>query len=145
MRTCSETELGRWGRPAAVLMVLVMVLSIGGCERSTAPDASSAEDDIAALVAEVGPDWEVVEDYLEREREWMARILVAGEASEDDSSPSVGEAASAKPRIFVLRASGDGAPPRAEVEQRLDPRRGDEQRSARGSRLRRTCGRLASE
>ncbi len=140
MATCNEMELGQRCGPAGVLAAtLAMVLSIGACERSTAPDGSSAEDDIAALVAEVGPDWEVVEDYLDREREWMARILVSGEASEDDSSPSVGEAASAKPRIFVLRSSGDGAPPRAEVEQRLraaleardgaevvDPRRGDE-------------------
>ena len=82
-------------------------------------EESSAEDEMTALVAEVGPDWDVVESYLERERTWMARILASGKVSEDDSSPGVGEAAGAAPRVFVVRASADGAPPRADLEQAL--------------------------
>ena len=82
-------------------------------------EESSIEDEMAALVAEVGPDWDVVESYLERERTWMARILASGKVSEDDSSPGAGEAAGAAPRVFVVRASRDGAPPRADLEQAL--------------------------
>ena len=106
MRTCSETELGRWGRPAAVLMVLVMVLSIGGCERSTAPDASTAEDETAALIAEVGPDWEVVEDYIELQREWMKRSMERLTSQEEDPEgaeeefPDVSRAAAAATAIL---------------------------------------------
>ncbi len=119
MTTWIEAELGRWGKAAIVLMALAIVLSSGACKGSMALEESSVEDEMAALVAEVGPDWDVVEAYLERERTWMARILASGKVSEDDSSPSVGEAAGATPRIFVVRASGDGAPPRAEMEQAL--------------------------
>lgn len=119
MTTWMETELGRWGKAAIVLTALPIVLSSGACEDSMALEESSVEDEMAALVAEVGPDWDVVEAYLERERTWMARILASGKVLEDDSSPSVGEAAGATPRIFVVRASGDGAPPRAEMEQAL--------------------------
>ncbi len=82
-------------------------------------EESSAEDEMAALVAEVGPDWDVVEDYLESERTWMARILASGRATDHDSSPGAGEADGAAPRVFVVRASGGGAPPRAEMEQAL--------------------------
>ena len=119
MTTWIETELGRWGKAAIVLMALAIVLSSGACKGSMALEESSVEDEMAALVAEVGPDWDVVEAYLERERTWMARILASGKVSQDDSSSSVGEAAGATPRIFMVRASGGGAPSRAELEQAL--------------------------
>ena len=119
MTTWIETELGRWGKAAIVLMALEIVLSSGACKGSMALEESSVEDEMAALVAEVGPDWDVVEAYLERERTWMARMLASGKVSQDDSSSSVGEAAGATPRIFMVRASGGGAPPRAELEQAL--------------------------
>ena len=119
MTTWMETELGRWGKTAIVLTALAIVLSSGACEGSMALEESSVEDEMAALVAEVGPDWDVIEAYLEHERTWMARILASGKVSEDDSSPNFGEAAGATPRIFVVRASDSSAPPRAEMEQAL--------------------------
>ena len=106
MRTCSETDLGRWGRSAAVLTVLAMVLSIGGCERSTARDAANAEDEFAALIAEVGPDWEVVEDYIELQREWMKRSMERLTSQEEDPEgaeeefPDVSRAAAAATAIL---------------------------------------------
>ncbi|MCY3971360.1 MAG: TlpA disulfide reductase family protein [Acidobacteria bacterium] len=118
MTTWMETELGSWGQ-AAIVLALAAVLSSGASHGSMAPEESSVEDEMEALVAEVGPDWDVVEDYLEHERTWMARILASGKVSEDGSSPNLGEAGSATPRVFVVRASGDGAPPRAEMEQAL--------------------------
>ena len=119
MTTWMETEPGRWGR-AAVVCAALMIVPLGGAFGGLmALEESSAEDEMATLVAKVGPDWDVVESYLERERTWMARILASGKVSEDDSSPGAGEAAGAAPRVFVVRASGGGAPPRAEMEQAL--------------------------
>ncbi len=113
MRTCSETDLGLWGRSAAVLTVLAMVLSIGGCERSTAPDAANAEDEFAALIAEVGPDWEVVEEYYERQREWSQRFraLNTSDVSEESleelarEQPDIGRATAAA--TAILDAGGE--------------------------------------
>ncbi len=119
MTTWMETEPGRRRKAAIVLTALAIVLTSGSCGGPMALEESSVEDEMAALVAEVGPDWEVVEDYVESERTWMARILASGRATDHDSSPSVGEAAGATQRVFVVRASGDGAPPRAEMEQAL--------------------------
>ncbi|MDE2922643.1 MAG: TlpA disulfide reductase family protein [Acidobacteriota bacterium] len=119
MTTWMETELGRWGKAGAVSAALAAVLWSGASQGSMALEESSVEDGMEALVAEVGPDWDVVEAYLEHERTWMARILASGKVSEDGSSPNLGEAGSATPRVFVVRASSDGAPPRAEMEQAL--------------------------
>ncbi len=114
-----ETEFSRWGKAAIVLSALAAVLWSGASQGLMAFEESSVEEDMADLVAKVGPDWDVVEAYLEHERTWMARILASGKVSEGDSSSNLGEAGSATPRVFVVRASGDGAPPRAEMEQAL--------------------------
>lgn len=117
--TTWKTELGRWGKAGVVSSALAAVLWSGASQGSMAPEESSSEDGMAALVAEVGPDWDVVEDYLEHERTWMGRILASGKVSEDGSSPNVAGAGGATPRVFVVRASGDGAPPKAEMEKAL--------------------------
>ena len=70
---CCDMVRVRWCGTVAALAVLAMGLSIGACERSPTADAANAEDEFAALIAEVGPDWEVVEDYIELQREWMRR------------------------------------------------------------------------
>lgn len=81
---CCGMVLGRWCRTAAALAVLAMGLSIGACERSTTPDAANAEDEFEALIAEVGPDWGVIEDYTERQREWMKRSMERLTSQEED-------------------------------------------------------------
>ena len=119
MRTRKDMVSGRWPRAAAALAALAIMLSTAACGGATAREESSADEELAALVAEVGPDWEVVEDYLESERTWMAQILASSKATNDDSAPGPGDAAGATTRVFVVRAPGDGAPPRAEMEQAL--------------------------
>ena len=81
---CCDMVRVRWCRTAAALAVLAMGLSIGACERSPTADAANAEDEFAALIAEVGPDWEVVEDYIDRQREWMKRSMERLTAKAED-------------------------------------------------------------
>ncbi len=119
MTAWMEAEFGRWGKAAIVLSALAAALWSGASQRSMALEESSVEDEMAALVAEVGPDWDVIEAYLEHERTWMARILASAKVSEDDSFPGVGGAAGATPRILVVRKSGGSAPPSAEMEEAL--------------------------
>ena len=119
MTTRNDMKSGWWPRAAAALAAMAIVLSTAACGGATAREESSADEELAALIAEVGPDWEVVEDYLESERTWMAQLLASSKATNDDSAPGSGDAAGPTTRVFVVRASGDGAPPRAEMEQAL--------------------------
>ena len=122
MTISKDLALGRWRMTLRVLVALTMVLSLGACERAAGPDASKTEEGSTESFADVGPDWEIVEDYLQRQHTWMEKVrgVAFGEASEDDSSPRAGgEASSPQPRMVVLRAPGDGSPSNAEVEERL--------------------------
>lgn len=119
MTTRMEAEFGRRGQAVIVVSALTAVLWSGASQGSMALEESSVEDEMAALVEEVGPDWDVVEAYLEHERTWMGRILASGKVSEDGSPPGVGGAAGATPRIFVVRGTGGSAPPSAEMEEAL--------------------------
>lgn len=119
MTTTMGTEWLR-GKAAVVLMVLTaFVLSNGAHVGSAAQEEANVEDEMVALVAEVGPDWKVVEAYREQERTWMARMLASGGVSKKTASPSVGGADAAAPRVFVVRMSPEGAPSRTEVERAL--------------------------
>lgn len=82
-------------RVAGVAMILL--LTIGACGGSTAPDPASAEDEFAALVEEVGPDWEVVEEFHDRQREWSERFRELNVS--DVSEESLEELAREQPEI----------------------------------------------
>ena len=114
MTTCNDMELGRRGRSAVLLVALaILLLSIGACERSTDPDSPSAPEEFAALVAEVGPDWEVVEEFFHEQREWTKRFqeLSTSEVSEANleelarEQPDIGRATAAA--TAILEAGGE--------------------------------------
>ncbi|MCY3971359.1 MAG: TlpA disulfide reductase family protein [Acidobacteria bacterium] len=98
-------------RVAGVAMILL--LTIAACVGSTAPEAASAEDEFAALVEEVGPEWEVVEEFHDRQREWSERFreLNTSEVSEESleelarEQPDIGRAAAAA--TAILDADGE--------------------------------------
>ena len=102
-----------------VTLGLVLLLLPAASGRTAGEENSSADEKLAALVAEVGPDWEVVEAYREQERAWMAGMLASGAVSKGEASPSAGGASGGSPRVFLVRMSSDGAPSRAEVERAL--------------------------
>lgn len=93
----------RWCRTGASLAVLAMGLLIGACEGSTAPDPASAEDEMAALIEEVGPDWEVVEEFHDRQREWSERFRELNMS--DVSEESLEELAREQPDISRAAAA----------------------------------------
>jgi len=66
---------------------LLLSLLFAGCQGSAGPEDATDEADFAALVAETGPDWAVVEDYTERSQAWMAeqmKRMTAGDQAEGD-------------------------------------------------------------
>lgn len=56
----------RWRSLGLFLIVAAVLTLMGACERAVAPDAPPPE---------VGPDWAVVEEYLEQQRTWRKSIL----------------------------------------------------------------------
>lgn len=92
----NSTKPGGRGRPAACAAALAMALSLGACEPGAAPDGTAAADrslseaDLAALAAEVGPDWEVVEEYRTSQQEWMKAVLEARASQEEEGETSGG-------------------------------------------------------
>ncbi|MDE2850236.1 MAG: TlpA disulfide reductase family protein [Acidobacteriota bacterium] len=103
--------MGHSDRVAGVAMILL--LTIGACGGSTAPDAASAEDEFAALVEEVGPDWEVVEEFHDRQREWSERFRelnmsdVSEESLEELAREQPGTDRAAAAATAILEAGGE--------------------------------------
>ncbi len=76
MRMGSDMAPGRRCRAAAAWVMLAMALFLGACEPAAAPDRGPlSEDELTALAAEVGPDWEVVQEYRKSHQEWNERVL----------------------------------------------------------------------
>ena len=119
MTTRNDMASGWRPGAAAALATLAIALSAGACGDATAADESSVEDQVAALVAEVGPDWEVVEDYLERHRAWteQAREAALGELAKGGLSPGAAGGPSGQPRMVVVRMPAGGSP--SEAAERL--------------------------
>ena len=81
---------------AAVGIVLLLPAACGGAAGEEG-QGSSADEKLAALVAEVGPDWEVVTAYMNRQREWMQGRLNSLDSEEDSEGSEGGEEASGPP------------------------------------------------
>ncbi len=105
---------GTWWVPAGALTAVpILLLTIGACAGSTAPDAASAEGEFAALVEEVGPDWQVVDGFHDRQREWSERFreLSMSDVSEESleelarEQPDISRAAAAA--TAILDAGGE--------------------------------------
>ena len=105
---------GTWWVPAGALTAVpILLLTIGACEGSTAPEPASAEDEFAALVEEVGPDWQVVDEFHDRQREWSERFreLSMSDVSEESleelarEQPDISRAAAAA--TAILDAGGE--------------------------------------
>ncbi len=75
----------------------VLLLLSAACGAAAGEEGSGADEELAALVAEVGPDWEIVTDYMKRQREWMQSRLNSLGSEEDSGSPEAGEEASGPP------------------------------------------------
>ncbi len=73
-----------------VALGMVLLLFPAACGGAAGEEGSSADEQLAALVAEVGPDWEVVTDYMSRQREWMQRRLNSL-GPDDDAETSEGD------------------------------------------------------
>ena len=77
-------------RTFVALAVALLFLS-AACGAAAGEEGSGADEKLAALVAEVGPDWEIVTDYMKRQREWMQGRLNSLGSAEDSGSPEGGE------------------------------------------------------
>ncbi len=80
-----------------VALGIVLPLLSAAYGATAREEDSGADEQLAALVAEVGPDWEIVTDYMSRQREWMQRRLNSLGSEEDSGSPEDGEEASGPP------------------------------------------------
>lgn len=80
-----------------VTLAVALLLLSAACGATAGEEGPGADEQLAALVAEVGPDWEVVTDYMSRQREWMQRRLNSLGLEEDSGSPEDGEEASGPP------------------------------------------------
>lgn len=117
-----DTVSGRCCRAATVPVALAMLLALGVCEQAAGQEASTTEGESTKSPADVGPDWEIVEDYLERQNAWTEQIreqVLAGVPGDLLASGAGKEANSPQPRIVVVSSSGDGLPSQAEMEERL--------------------------
>ena len=119
MTTRYEMAVSR--RPVSAA-VLAIALSLGACEALSGQETSAPEEASTVSAVAADPGWEIVEDYLTRQQEWTKQMIhgAFGGASDDDSSPSVGEEVEELPsRIMVVRVPGDGSASNAEVQERL--------------------------
>ena len=94
MKHYDEMEPGQWRGIALVLAALALALSLGACKLAAVSDGTGgplSEDELAKLAAEVGPDWEVVEEYRKSRQEWMERALESLGSQEEDGETSNGE------------------------------------------------------
>lgn len=78
------------------MVLLLLPAAYGG---AAGEESSSADEKLAALVAEVGPDWEVVTDYMSRQREWMQRRLNSLGAEKDAESSADSAEGSGPPDV----------------------------------------------
>lgn len=134
MRIHFDTVFGRWHRTATVPAALAMAVALGVCERAAGQDVSGKEGEPTGSTADVAPDWEIVEDYLERQKAWTEQVrrqVLAGVPDQLLSSGVGEEASSPKSRIAVIPASGDGLPSLAEMVGAL--REATEGRNSDGS------------
>ncbi len=83
-------------RTLVALAVALLLLS-AACGAAAGEEGSSTDEQLAALVAEVGPDWEIVTDYMSRQREWMQGRLNSLGSEQDSGGPEGGEEASGPP------------------------------------------------
>ena len=69
----------QWGSLGWVLVAAAVLTPMGSCQRAVAPDAK---------LPEIGPDWAVVQEYLDQERTWQEsyRERASRGAPEDKSS-----------------------------------------------------------
>lgn len=81
-----------------VALGVVLLLLPAACGGAAGEEGPSADEELAALVAEVGPDWEVVTDYISRQGEWM-RSRLSSPGSENDSASSEGGEAPGPPDV----------------------------------------------
>lgn len=80
-----------------VALGAVLLLLPAAFGRTAGEESSSADEKLAALVAEVGPDWEVVTEYMSRQREWMQHRLNSLGPDGDAETSEDGEEASGPP------------------------------------------------
>lgn len=107
---------------ATVPAALAMAVALGVCERAAGQDVAEKQGEPTSSTVEVEPDWEIVDDYLERQKAWTEQVrrkVLAGVPG-DLLSSGVGEKASSpQSRIVVIPASGDGLPSQAEMVEAL--------------------------
>lgn len=118
----ANTSFGRWRRAGKVPVALSMALMFGSVERASAQGAPEKETGSTASFSDAGPDWQVVEDYLERQKAWTEQVqrrVLAGVPDELLSSGVGEEASGPQTRITVIPASGDGLPSQAEMVEAL--------------------------
>ncbi|MCY3932892.1 MAG: TlpA disulfide reductase family protein [Acidobacteria bacterium] len=113
---------------------LALAVALGVCERAAGQDVAEKQGEPTSSTVDVDPDWEIVEDYLERQKAWTEQVrrkVLAG-VPDDLLSSGVGEKASSpQSRIVVIPASGDGLPSQAEMVEAL--REATEGRNSDGS------------
>ena len=103
MKSTTLGDTSRTGRSwarflAAATTVLLMLLVVAACERADAPEAADSED--ASRFADVGPDWGIVQEYLD----WKAlpkasRDAATGDAPEGQDAERTEEAPPEPPDI----------------------------------------------
>lgn len=134
MTISGDTVFGRLCRVGTAPAVLAMALTLGAGERAAGQDVAEKQGEPTSTTVDVDPDWEIVEDYLERQKAWTEQVrrkVLAG-VPDDPLSSGVGEKASSpQTRIVVIPASGDGLPSQAEMVEAL--REATEARNSDGS------------
>ncbi len=134
MTISGDTVFGRLCGVGTTPVVLATALTLGAGERAAGQDAAEKQGEPTSTTVDADPDWEIVEDYLERQKAWTEQVrrkVLAG-VPDDPPSSGVGEKASSpQTRIVVIPASGDGLPSQAEMVEAL--REATEARNSDGS------------
>lgn len=82
-----------------VAFAVALLLLSAACGSAAGEEDSSADEQLAALVAEVGPDWEVVTDYMSRQREWTQSRRNSLRSENEPENPEGGEEVSGPPDV----------------------------------------------
>lgn len=69
-----DAVFGRLCRAVTAPVALGMLLAFGLGEHAAGQEASTTEGESTESSTNVGPDWEVVEDYLERQNAWTVQV-----------------------------------------------------------------------
>ena len=85
---------------AASAAALLMLLTIGACERADDADSADDQTEEAARFADVGPDWSIVQEYLD----WKAlpkagRDAATAETPQEEDAKSPEEAPTEPPDL----------------------------------------------